>query len=140
MAEEKSEDKKENQPRRKETPVWEWLIAALGLILVVGAVGLSLYRATTEESTPPKLEVIVDSIQPNGSGYLVKFRVKNTGNQTAAAVTVEGELKNGAESAETSTATMAYAPAHSERRGGLFFTENPGQFQLKLRAVGYEEP
>jgi len=140
MVEENTEDKKNSRGRPKETPIWEWIIAAVGLILVVGAIGSTLYRAVTEESTPPKLEVTVDSIQSNGDGYLVKFRVVNSGNQTAAAANIEGELKSGEETAETSSAALTYVPANSERRGGLFFTKNPRQFHLQIRATGYEEP
>lgn len=140
MAEEKSEDKKEDRDERKETSVWEWIIAAAGLILVVGAIGLTFYRATTEDKTPPQIRINIDSIEPNGIGYLVKFTVKNTGNQTAAAVAIEGELKNETETVETSGATLTYSPANSERRGGMFFTKDPQQFQLQIRATGYEEP
>ncbi|MCY7375825.1 MAG: hypothetical protein LH472_07615 [Pyrinomonadaceae bacterium] len=148
MAEEKSKDNEENQtenneenlPRRKETPVWEWIIAAAGLIMVVAALGTTLYRAVIEESTPPILEISVTSVEPTANGYHVKFNVKNTGNQTAAGLAIEGELKNGAESVETSSATLAYAPAHSERGGGLYFTKNPQQFDLQIRATGYEKP
>ena len=138
MAEEK--EKKENRERHKETPIWEWIIAAVGLILVVGAIGTTLYRAVTEESTPPILEISVKAIVPTSNGYLVEFRVKNTGNQTAAALTIEGELKRGTESVETSTASLAYAPANSQREGGLFFTKNPNEFELNIRATGYEKP
>jgi len=137
MAEEKSENQKDNQGRPKVTPVWEWIIAAVGLILVVVAIGTTVYRAMTEESTPPKLEVVIDSISPNGDGYLVRFTVKNTGNQTAAAVAVEGKLKD---ESETGTATLTYVPSNSERRGGIFFTKNPQQFDLQIRVTGYEEP
>lgn len=140
MAEDKSPDAKENRGRPKETPVWEWIIAAAGLILVVVAVGSTLYRALTQESTPPQLAVSVDAVHPSGDGYLVKFRVVNSGNQTAAAANVEGELKSGEETAETSTAVLTYVPAHSERRGGLFFNKNPQEFDLQIRATGYEEP
>ena len=143
MVEEKSADTKEKPESKREskvTPFSEWMIAAAGLILVVCAVGATLYRALTEEKTPPRIEVKVDSFAPNGDGYLVKFSVKNTGNQPAAAVTIEGELKDGTESAETSSATLTYAPANSIRRGGLYFTKNPQQFALQIRATGYEEP
>lgn len=140
MSEEKSEDKKEDQKQETETPVWEWIIAVVGLILVLGAVGSTAYRAFTEEKTPPKLQAVVESKEPNGDGFLVRFRVENTGNQTAAAVGIEGELKNGEETAETSHSTLAYSPAHSIRRGGLFFTKNPDQFNLQIRVTGYEEP
>jgi len=140
MAEEKSKDKEENQHQREKTPVWEWIIAAGGLILVIATLGTTLYRAVIEESTPPILEISVDSIAPTANGYLVKFNVKNTGNQTAAGLTIEGELKNDAESVETSSATLAYAPANSRREGGLFFSKNPNEYDLQLRAKGYEKP
>lgn len=138
MAEEK--DKKENRGRQKKTPIWEWIIAVVGLILVVGAISTTLYRAVTEESTPPILEISVEAIVPTSNGFLVEFRVKNTGNQTAAALTIEGELKRGEESVETSTVSLAYAPANSRREGGLFFTKNPNEFELNIRALGYEKP
>lgn len=90
--------------------------------------------------TPPQLEVVVDSKQPSGNGFLVRFHIKNTGSQTAAAVAVEGELKNGEETVETSSSTLTYSPANSTRRGGLYFTKNPDQFNLQIRVTGYEEP
>lgn len=141
MTEENTPNKKtDSRGRPQETPIWEWIIAAVGLILVVGAVGSMFHRAITEDATPPQLEVSIESVEPNGKGFLVKFRVVNAGSQTAASAAIEGELKNGAETAETSSAALAYVPAHSERRGGLYFTKNPQQFDLQIRATGYEEP
>ncbi|MCY7346126.1 MAG: hypothetical protein LH614_07870 [Pyrinomonadaceae bacterium] len=140
MTEKKSEDKKDAPKKSRKTPFWELVIAAAGLFLVVVATGTTLYRAMTEETTPPQIKVSFASSEPSGDGYLVKFRVVNSGNQTAAAVTIEGELKNGTESVETSSATLTYAPANSERRGGLYFSKNPQQFDLQIRATGYEEP
>ena len=35
---------------------------------------------------------------------------------------------------------LDYLPPHSKRRGGLFFTRDPRQFELQARAFGYEEP
>ena len=126
--------------RHTEPPVWEWIIAAAGLILVVGAVGATLYRAITEKSVPPILEIAVESKMPTANGYLVKFRVKNSGNQTAADVTIEGSLKQNGENVETSTTRLNYSPANSEREGGLFFTKNPNDFEFQIRALGYEKP
>lgn len=121
-------------------PVWEWILAALGVVIVAGVIGSTLYRAMTQETLPPSFEVSVDSINAVSSGFIVAFRVRNSGTQTAAALTIEGSLIKGAESVETSTATLTYAPGNSERQGGLFFTKDPGAFELKIRALGYEKP
>ena len=138
---EKSKNKKENRGRQREITVWEWIIAGVGLILVVAALGTTAYRAVTEESTPPIIEIsIIEPVVPMANGYLVKFQVKNTGTQTAASLTVEGSLNRGGESVETSTTTLNYAPANSRREGGLFFTKNPNEFELNIRALGYEKP
>ena len=53
---------------------------------------------------------------------------------------MEGELRSGAGSVETSDTTIEYVPPHSERKGGLFFTSDPRQHELRLRAKGFEQP
>ncbi|MEJ7848001.1 MAG: hypothetical protein WKF92_07945 [Pyrinomonadaceae bacterium] len=134
MAEEKSKSKE------TKIPFWEWLIAIAGLILIIGSVGTVLYRAVTGDSTPPDLTFHVNSIEQTSGGYVVKFSVTNSGNETAAGLMIEGTLKNGEETAETSTAALTYAPANSVRQGGLLFTKNPNNFKLQIRALGYEQP
>lgn len=141
MAESKSKKQKsENEQPHAEPPVWEWIIAGIGLILVIGAVGFMLYEAMTEKSEPPNFTVTVDSINPASDGYHVKFRVKNTGDQTAADVAIEGELKQGAEIVETTTVTLTYVPSDSEREAGFVFSKNPHEYELKLRVKSYEKP
>ncbi len=135
-------DNKESNGKREvaEPPALEWLAAAVGLILVVGAVGFMIYQAVVQKHTPPNISVSVDSINPTDSGFLVGFRITNRGAMTASALTIEGELKKNGESIEKSSATIDYAPSHSERRGGLIFTKNPKDFDLQIRATSYEEP
>lgn len=129
-----------NKTEITEPPALEWLAAAIGLILVVGAVGFMIYQAVAQEKTPPNINISVDSIVPTEGGFRVGFRVNNRGTQTASALNIEGELKKGEESIETSGVTLDYAPSNSERKGGLFFTKNPKDFDLQIRATGYEEP
>jgi uncharacterized protein (TIGR02588 family) len=123
-----------------EIPSGEWAVALLGVVLVVGALGFLGYEAVTRQDSPPDITVQVDSISPTRTGYLVQIRVLNHGGATAAALKVEGVLVDEAGSGETSETTIAYVPAHSERKGGLFFTKDPRQFGLRLRAQGYEAP
>ena len=120
--------------------VWEWVIAAIGFVLVVAAIGTAVYRAATEELTPPVLEFAVKSVRQTHHGYLVGFTVRNSGNQTAAGLMVSGELRNGEQIVETSTARFTYAPSNSTREGGLYFSNDPASFVLNIKALGYEKP
>lgn len=122
------------------TPVWEWIVAAIGLVLVAAAISTTVYRAFNGEPTPPILTFTVDSTELSGSGYLVGFSVVNSGSGTAAALSVEGILKSGEDPVETSTANFAYAPGNSVRKGGFFFTKNPNEFTIQIRALGFESP
>ncbi len=118
----------------------EWIVAAAGLVLVVGTIGFMLYQAFTATDTPPGFKTNVERIDQTDSGFVVVFKVINEGEQTAAGVEIEGELRRGAESVETSSVTIDYAPSKSELKGGLFFKNNPREFQLEIRAKGYSEP
>jgi len=121
-------------------PIWEWIVAFVGLMLVVSAVGFMLYRALKGNSSPPEITISIDSVTTAADGFLVTFRAINRGEVTAAGLTVKGELRSDSETIETSTATLNYVPSRSERRGGLFFTNDPRKFEIKLRAKGYERP
>jgi uncharacterized protein (TIGR02588 family) len=118
----------------------EWTFAAVGFLFVAAALGFLIYRGATKADTPPQIKVEVESVTQTGENYLVNFRISNTGDTTAAGLTIEGELKNGEKSEESSDISLAYLPARSARRGGLFFTKNPRDFQLKIRAKGFEQP
>ena len=117
-----------------------WGIALLGLALELGSIVFMLYEAAAGDSSPPDVTVRLDSIRPTQDGFLIEFRAVNQGGTTAAGLTVEGELRKGTESVETSNTTLEYVPSHSERKGGLFFKSDPRQYELQLRAKGYEKP
>lgn len=118
----------------------EWVIAFLGMALLASALGFILYRAIAQESKPASLLVSVESVERSEQGYRVDFSVRNTGTQTAASVIIEGELSKNGQSIEKSSATLAYAPAESTRRGGIYFTHDPASHEMKLRAAGFEKP
>lgn len=123
-----------------ETPLLEWLIAGIGLVLVAGVLGLLLYKAIWREASPPQITIRVNSIVPVQNGYVVQFRAINQGGSTGEGIVIGGELRHGAETVESSQTTIDYLAANSERGGGLFFTHDPRQFDLQIRALGYEEP
>ena len=127
--------------KKKSSPsTLEWLTAAAGLLLVVAALVFTVYRAVTAKDTPPDLNVKIESVTPVSAGYLVKFHVANSGEETAAAVSLEGTLKNGETVEESGTVTIDYVPSHSEREGGILFEKNPQNYQMEIRADGFANP
>jgi uncharacterized protein (TIGR02588 family) len=132
------QDQQQNQPAARSAA--EWIVAAIGLILTVGTIGFMFYQAFMSANTPPQIYVLMNAIEEFPEGYVVTVTAKNTGAATGAAVSIEGTLKSGDQTVETSTATISYVPGHSERRAGLLFTQDPRQYTLELRAKGYEAP
>ena len=130
----------EQQTKISDAPIWMWAIAVFGLALVLGSIGFMVYKAATSDGSPADITVQVDSTLQTRNGYLVKFRAVNTGGSTVEGLTIEGTLRNGSETVETSDTVLEWVPAHSEREGGLFFTSDPRQHQLQLRAKGFENP
>jgi uncharacterized protein (TIGR02588 family) len=118
----------------------EWLVAGVGLLLVVAAVAFLVVDATRGGDRPPLVRVRADSVVAmGGGGYLVQFTAENRGRETAADVGVVGELRDGA-GVETSRARVDYVPGRSERRGGLYFHRDPRRGALRIWADGYQEP
>lgn len=134
------QDAGKDQGKLRAAPLWMWGIAVLGLVLVLGSIGFMLYEAAAGDSSPPDVTVRVDSIRPTQNGFLIEFRAINEGGTTAQGLTVEGELRSGTDSVEISNTTIEYVPSHSERAGGLFFKSDPRQYELQMRAKGYEKP
>ena len=118
----------------------EWVVAAVSAALVLGAAGFLLRQGTRAPSSPPRITVRVDSVVRAGAGYRVEFSARNDGSTTAARLTVEGEVRDGAGEVERSEATLDYVPARGTERGGLFFTRDPRRGRLTLRPLGYEPP
>lgn len=122
-------------------PALEWIAAALGLLLTLGMLGFIGWNALRDTGTsPPAIEVRVTGIVPAANGYVVEVAAENRSPATAAAVQIEGELKQNGRSIATSQTTLDYVPGHSERHGGLFFQLDPRAHQLEVRALGYARP
>lgn len=122
------------------TPLAEWIAAAVSGVLVLGVIGFLIYDGVRSPPTPPDITIEIDSVGPAGPGYLVQFRARNSGRNTAAEVVVEGELLADTGKVETSETTLDYVPAGGLKRAGLYFSHDPRGGRLRLRARGYREP
>lgn len=130
----------EGNRRKPDVSVWEWVVAGASAVLVLGAIAFLALEAMRGTEQPPSVQVSADSIVALPLGFLVQFTAQNQGDATAAAVTIEGELRSDTGSVERATATIDYVPEHGRASGGLFFRNDPGRFRLDLRATGYHRP
>jgi uncharacterized protein (TIGR02588 family) len=125
---------------RHAVPLLEWIVAAIGVVLVGGAIGYLVYHSMTRGETPPDIQVDAEQVLELVHGYVVQFRVLNEGGSAAAQVTVEGELVGPDGTVERGEAVLDYLPPRSDRAGGLLFTSDPRRGELRLRATGYAKP
>jgi uncharacterized protein (TIGR02588 family) len=130
----------QKQQEKDAIPIWEWIVAGVGLVLVAGVVGFLIYEAFTGKRLPPDVKLSVDSVVEIRNGFLVRITAVNEGGMTAEGVIVEAELRSGTEPVERSRTTIDYLPPRSEKKAGLFFTRDPRQLDLQVRSLGYEEP
>lgn len=137
----KRKDAEARQKEQKGPSALEWASGAVGAILAIGTlVFIAMEAIEPAAEKPPILNVQPTGIVAEGGLYVVELKVKNRAGQTAAAVEIEGELKQAGSTVETSNATLSYVPGHSERRAGLVFTRDPRRYSLEVRATGYERP
>lgn len=122
-------------------PLLEWVSAGIGLVLTLAIVALIGREALNGETAqPPAIEVVAGRVTPIQAGFVVEVTALNRSGGTAAGVEVEGALMSGTDEVETSGLTFDYVPGHAQRRGGLFFTQDPRRHRLQLRALGYQAP
>ena len=125
--------------QREETPLLEWCAAAVGALLLLATIGFLAWDTVSGRGLPPDLRVTSGEVSSTSGGYLVEFRVDNTGDRPAAQVEVEGRLRAGG-GEETASTTFDYVPPGSGRSGGLVFGSDPRHGRLTLSAKGYADP
>jgi len=127
-----------SEPRQ--IPPLEWLVAGIGALLVAGTIGYLVYQALWRDQTPPDVRLVALRVLALEHNHLVEFRAVNQGGEPAAQLLVEGELVGAEGPVESAEATLDYLPPGSHRDGGLFFSRDPREFELRLRAKGYARP
>ena len=108
--------------------------------LLTRPVSISAAQAANRRFSVGLARALGGAILSVRTGYLVQINVLNQGDATAATLKIEGLLLQGTKQVEMSETTIDYVPAHSKRKGGLFFASDPRRVTLQLRAKGYEEP
>ena len=132
----------EDDPPRQEAPppFWEWVVAAIGLLLVLGSLGYLLLQAARGEGGPPQPVIEVLATEPQGERFLVRLQVRNAGGNPAAALRIEGTLRRDGQAIESSEVELDYLPGNSTREAGLFFDHDPRSHRLQLAPRSWRAP
>lgn len=135
MSRQKQPPEDERTKRRLEA-----IAATAGAVLAVGTIGIIAWDGIAGGGRPPIVIVEPLGVHAHEEGYVLEVLVFNRGDETAAAVTVEGELSRDGTIVATAEATFDYVAHGSRRRGGLYFDEDPRRYDVNVRALGYVEP
>lgn len=117
----------------------EWLVFAVGLLLVGGTLGFLLYDASTAENLPPEIHVRLGTPEGRPGYYAVPVTAWNQGSETAESVRIEVVL--GGEGGERAELEFPFLPGGGRREGWVTFTDDPGRTDtLQARVLGYKKP
>lgn len=125
--------------RKSQPPALEWITGALGALVFLGLIAITLTGALSPQ-TPPAIKVEVVSIEQTAAGYMVQFKARNNGRITGAAVTVSATLEREGTVIEEREAQLDYIPGESFKKGGFLFKEDPRIGTLSIDANGYADP
>lgn len=118
----------------------EWLVFAVGLVLVAGTLSYLTYTGATMGSQPPDIEVRLGAPEQRQHNFVVPVSVVNHGDKTAGGIRIEVLLKSGGEEKERSELDIPFLPRQATREGWVTFAQDPRAGELKARVLGYEEP
>jgi uncharacterized protein (TIGR02588 family) len=123
----------------EDTPVLEWIFGAIGLVLFLGALGVTIVNGLAPP-LPPAISVRTEQPQAVEGRFRVEFEALNKGSEAAALVQLHATLKHGDAILETHTVEIDLLAPNSSRRAGVFFTQDPAQHTLTVEAVSYQRP
>ncbi|HEY9851815.1 MAG TPA: hypothetical protein V6D28_20250 [Leptolyngbyaceae cyanobacterium] len=119
----------------------EWLIFAIGFILLVSTFGYLVYDAATIHEAPPQIVVTLGKAKQGIQNFIVPVSVTNQGDQTAEDVQIEVVLEKSDRQEELASFQIAFLPRRAIRKGWVTFETDPQTAKrMKARAVGYQKP
>jgi len=118
---------------------WEWFVAAVGAVLLVATLAFLLHDALSA-STPAQPAISILDVQRQQGRYVVRLRVDNAGERTAARLRLHATLSDAGTVLEEAETEFDYVPGRSSREAGLFFRNDPRVHTLQVVPRSYQEP
>ncbi|AQR62974.1 hypothetical protein BZG35_15905 [Brevundimonas sp. LM2] len=124
---------------KRANPILEWLVALIGLVVVIGALGVLVQEALLP-ATPPDPILRVRDVSRAAGGWRVEVEAENRGRATAMALEVNATLTPPTGPPETAAATVDYLGGGSTADLTLMFKTDPRRGELELTVGGWSEP
>jgi uncharacterized protein (TIGR02588 family) len=122
--------------------VAEWTTFAISLVILIGIVGMITWLSFRGEERPPiiTVEVQMEQVRQEESGYYVPVLIRNEGDGTVEDAVVQGELDTGQGQPESVDLTVTFLAGGEEVQGTMVFQEDPAQGELTTGIASYKEP
>ena len=118
----------------------EWTVFAVGLVLVVSALGYLLYAGVSMGDESPRIEVRLGTPEQRQSNFVVPVTVQNHGDETAASIRIEVVMETNGTEQSRGELDIPFLPRHATREGWVTFDQDPRGAQLRARVLGYQKP
>ena len=120
------------KPATTTPPQQQWGMALLGAVITLTAIGIVVWEAL-QPTAPPALSARIVAVDVTPAGQVATVRVQNDGDDTAAAVDIEGVLGD-----QTATASLDYVPGHGHAKAYLRFDADPRAAAVSVK--GWSAP
>ena len=104
---------------------FEWIVFALGLILVSSTLGYLIYAGASMGHEPPSLEVRLGTPEQRQFNFIVPVTVVNHGDETAEGVRIEVVMESDGEVKARGEFDVPFVPRHATREGWVTFEQEP---------------
>lgn len=118
----------------------EWTVFGVSAAILVALVGFLIYDAMRGGSDVPDISVTTGAVIPRGEHFAVPVLVTNRGGRTAEGLRVEIALIRDGQDVEVAEVTFAFVPRASHREAWALFRNDPQQFRIEARGIGFEKP
>lgn len=118
----------------------EAIAGTIGAVLTIATLGVLIYDGIAGDGGPPEIVVEPGDTRVVDGRHVVDVEVRNTGDETAAAVVIEGVLRRGDAIIEIRELQLDYVSPRTEHHGGLVFAHDPAQHVLELHAKSWATP
>jgi uncharacterized protein (TIGR02588 family) len=132
--------KSKHESRKSATPLLEWVLGGIGVVLLVACVAFLVYEGLNGEESPGAISAEVKEISAANGMHIVTFELHNAGSQTLSNVHLTARISQGDREIERAQTIVDYLPGHSRQEGGFYFKHDPRSYTLEIVPEGYQKP